>query len=46
MKKIICCLLLLPFFVFAKEIKYKDWHVNIDIDPITDKKMFLYLLVM
>ncbi|ORF44385.1 hypothetical protein B5800_11925 [Gilliamella apicola] len=38
MKKIICCLLLLPFFVFAKEIKYKDWHVNIDIDPITDKK--------
>ena len=38
MKKIILCLLLFPLFVFAKEIKYKEWSVIIDTDPITDKK--------
>lgn len=38
MKKIMLCLLLFPLFVFAKEIKYKEWSVIIDTDPITDKK--------
>ena len=38
MKKIMLCLLLFPLFVFAKEIKYKEWSVKIDTDPITDKK--------
>ena len=38
MKKIMLCLLLFPLFVFAKEIKYKEWSVRINTDPITDKK--------
>lgn len=38
MKKIMLCLLLFPLFVFAKEIKYKEWSVRINTDPITDEK--------
>ena len=38
MKKIMFCLLFVPFFVFAKEINYKAWSVTINTDPITDKK--------
>lgn len=39
MKRIfITVLSFFSFSIFANEITYKDWRVNIDIDPITDKK--------
>ncbi|OCG35601.1 hypothetical protein A9G28_07935 [Gilliamella sp. Fer1-1] len=38
MKKLLLVILFFPLSLFAKEISYNDWTVNINIDPITDKK--------
>ena len=41
----ITILLLFSFSAFTNEITYKDWRVNIDIDPITDKKDVFILAI-
>lgn len=38
MKKIMFCLLFVPFFVFCNSVKIGDWIVDTEEDPITDEK--------
>ena len=38
MKKIVLCLLFVPFFVFCDSVKIGDWVVDSQEDPITDQK--------
>lgn len=38
MKKILFCLLFVPFFVFCGSVKTGNWIVDINEDPITDEK--------
>lgn len=38
MKKILFCLLFIPFFVFCGSVKTGNWIVDINEDPIADEK--------
>ena len=45
MKKIIYCLLFVPFFVFSDMVKFEDWTVNSEVDPITDAKKINIIII-